>query len=69
LGIAFARRAVIEGAMKFFLIALPLCVLGVSCERHEFSETKQLHEEHGSHGGHDNGHGKHVEKHAEESKH
>ena len=71
LGIAFAGRAVIEGAMKFFLIALPLCVLGVSCERHDFSETKQLHEEHGhgAHGaGHDKGHdahGAHGDSHGE----
>lgn len=65
LGIAFARRAVIEGAMKFFLIALPLCVLGVSCERHDFKETKQLHEEHG-HGSHADDH---AEKKAEEAKH
>jgi hypothetical protein len=36
--------------MKFFLIALPLCVLGVSCERHSFEETKQLHEKHETHG-------------------
>lgn len=57
--------------MKFFLIALPLCVLGVSCERHEFSETKQLHEEHGAHGaGHDKGHGdSHGDKKAEGEKH
>ena len=34
--------------MKFFLIALPLCVLGVSCERHDFEETKSLHEKHGA---------------------
>ncbi|MBX3743132.1 MAG: hypothetical protein KF712_19260 [Akkermansiaceae bacterium] len=36
--------------MKFFLIALPLCVLGFSCERHDFEETKKLHQSHGSHG-------------------
>lgn len=42
--------------MKFFLIALPLCVLGVSCERHEFEETKQLHEKHDTHGSHSEGH-------------
>ncbi len=54
--------------MKFFLIALPFCLLGVSCERHEFSETKQLHEEHG-HGahaaGHDKGHDAHGDSHGE----
>jgi len=44
--------------MKFFLIALPVCVLGFSCERHDFEETKRLHQSHGSHGGgHDAGHG------------
>ncbi|WAC21629.1 hypothetical protein OVA24_09555 [Luteolibacter sp. SL250] len=44
---------------KIFLIALPLCVLGFSCERHDFEETKKLHQSHGSHGGHgdDHGHG------------
>ncbi len=49
--------------MKFLLIALPLCVLGVSCERHSFEETKQLHESHGSHASHDS-HG--AEGHAAE---
>ncbi len=45
--------------MKCFLIALPLCVLGFSCERHDFEETKQLHEKHDSHaaGGHEAAHG------------
>ena len=44
--------------MKFFLIALPLCVLGFSCERHDFEETKKLHPKHDSHGaGHGDAHG------------
>jgi len=43
--------------MKCFLIALPLCVLGFSCERHDFEETKQLHEKHDSHGSPAAGHG------------
>jgi len=54
--------------MKFSLIALSLCVLGVSCERHDFEETKKLHESHGSHATHDAGHGDDhgAEKKAEE---
>jgi hypothetical protein len=46
--------------MKFSLIALSLCFLGVSCERHDFEETKQLHQGHGTHdthGGHGDDHG------------
>ncbi|MBK1881684.1 hypothetical protein JIN85_04620 [Luteolibacter pohnpeiensis] len=30
--------------MKFLLIALSIGFLGVSCERHDFSETRKLHE-------------------------
>ena len=53
--------------MKFFLIALPLFLLGVSCERHEFSETKSLSEKHDAHAaGHAEEHG---EKKADEHGH
>lgn len=40
----------------------------VSCERHDWEETKKLsepHHGHGAHASHEEGHGEHAEKHAE----
>ena len=51
--------------MKFFLIALPLCVLGVSCERHDFEETRKLSEKHDTHAAHP---AEHADEHAPEKK-
>jgi hypothetical protein len=55
--------------MKLFpLLLVSLGVLGVSCERHDFEETRKLHEHHSGHaaGG---DHGNHADAHAEGEKH
>ncbi|MCW1887349.1 hypothetical protein OKA04_21610 [Luteolibacter flavescens] len=54
----------------FAAAAAGLFLFATSCERHEWEETRKLHEKHGhaSHGeGHDDhGHGHEGEKHGEE---
>lgn len=64
--------------MLFAAAAAGLFLVATSCERHEWKDTKKLHEKHGhaAHGeGHDQAHGeangdKHdVEKHGEEKAH
>lgn len=62
-GLPFGGGKVRSGAMKCFssLILVVACLVGISCERHEFegpNGTKQLHK-HGS---------GHSDKHAEEHK-
>ena len=37
----------------FYVIAAALFFAAVSCERHDWEETKVLHETHGHHGGDD----------------
>jgi hypothetical protein len=70
-GLPFGGGKVLSGAMKCFssLILVVACLVGISCERHEFegpNGTKQLHK-HGS--GHSDKHAEdHAEDHAEEHK-
>lgn len=47
----------------FAAAAAGLLLCSVSCERHEWEETKTLHEPHGSHAAHGSSHG--GEKHGE----
>ena len=59
----------------FAAAAAGLFLVATSCERHEWEETKKLHEKHGHSAGHGEGHGEahgdehHVEKHGEEKAH
>jgi len=63
-GLPFGAEKLRSGAMKFYFLPILVltCVLGFSCERHEFegpNGTKQLHK-HGA--GHSD---EHAEKHGE----
>lgn len=63
------RSATSRRGMKsttLFAAAAGLFLCSVSCERHEWEETKALHEPHGSHAAH-GAHG--GEKHAEGADH
>ena len=51
----------------FAAAAAGLFLCSVSCERHEWEETKALHEPHGSHAAHGSSHGE--KKHGEEAGH
>ncbi len=48
--------------MNYFLTLLTLSTFAlISCERHDFEETRKLHDEHGSAEAHGAEHGTHAE--------
>lgn len=60
LALSAAEPASISRSVKaFHCLAAGLFLVAVSCERHEWEETKALHE-HGSHGHDDHGHDDHA---------
>lgn len=57
--------------MKVFPMLLALAAVAfVSCERHDWEETKKLHEQHhgAGHGDHAEAHGEHADAHHGETK-
>lgn len=63
-------RAGMKPTTLFAAAAAGLFLFATSCERHDWEETRKLHEKHGhaSHG-EEHGDGHHVEKHGEEKAH
>lgn len=62
-GLPPEREALNPPQMKaFYLLAAGLFLAAVSCERHDWEDTKVLHETHESHDDHDKA-GEHGDKH------
>ncbi len=50
-GVAFRCGLIMRGAMKRFALLSLLVAFGLgACERHDFEETRQLHEHEAAHG-------------------